>query len=288
MIKHQPLRFLSPLFCLTIASLFYSSISVAESPLKHVVSAGANITEIVIALGAEKQLVAVDSTSDLPPRLKLPVVGYHRQLSAEALLALGLDGLIGSDEMGPESSLLQLQQAGIAVHRLNSEATIAGLEQRIVQLAELLGHPQQGQQLQAKLKQQISHLKQQAKTARQLNSLFFISHDGKKLMAAGDHTAANSIIELAGAVNLAKPHINSYKPLSNEAILALQPELLLFSQRSLDALGGPQGVIDSFPVLAATPAGQQLAIYAIDGHALIGGLGLASLEQATRLSQRLQ
>ena len=95
-------------------------------------------------------------------------------------------------------------------------------------------------------------------------------------------------MELAGAVNLAKPHLNSYKPLSDEAILSMQPELLLFSQRSLDKLGGVQGVLSSFPVLAATPAGKTKAIYAIDGHALIGGLGLASIDEAVRLSQRLQ
>ncbi|MDO6762833.1 hemin ABC transporter substrate-binding protein [Agarivorans sp. 1_MG-2023] len=262
--------------------------SVQAEPLQRVVSAGANITEIIVALNAQQQLIAVDSTSELPGDMALPVVGYHRRLSAEGLLALSPDSIIGSDEMGPDSSIAQLQQAGIAVHKLNSQSTIESLQLRIKQLAELMGHPQQGEDLQAQLNSQLNQLEQQAQTAKAANTLFFLSHDAKKLVAAGSETTANSIMELAGAVNLAKPHINSYKPLSDEAILSMQPELLLFSQRSLEMLGGVDGVLSSFPVLAATPAGKNKAIFAIDGHALVGGLGLASIDEAVRLTQRLQ
>jgi iron complex transport system substrate-binding protein len=265
-----------------------ASFNLQAEPLKRVVSAGANITEIIIALDAEQQIIAVDSTSQLPSDLSLPVVGYHRQLSAEGLLALAPDAIIGSDEMGPDSSLNQLQQAGVQIHRLNSQSTVASLEQRIDALAKLLGHQSQAMALQQKLSQQLSELEKYSQSAKPINSLFFISHDAKKLLTAGSDTTANSIMELAGAVNLAKPHLNSYKPLSDEAILSMQPELLLFSQRSLDKLGGVSGVLNSFPVLAATPAGKTKAIYAIDGHALIGGLGLASIDEAVRLSQRLQ
>ncbi|WP_221074538.1 heme/hemin ABC transporter substrate-binding protein [Agarivorans aestuarii] len=281
-------RHLSPLFSACLGLSLIASTALQAEPLKRVVSAGANITEIIIALDAEQQIVAVDSTSQLPSNLSLPVVGYHRQLSAEGLLALAPDAVIGSDEMGPDSSLNQLQQAGVQIHRLNSQSTVASLEQRIDALATLLGHPAKATELHQKLKQQLTQLDEYSQSAKPMNTLFFMSHDAKKLLTAGSDTTANSIMELAGAVNLAKPHLNSYKPLSDEAILSMQPELLLFSQRSLDKLGGVQGVLSSFPVLAATPAGKTKAIYAIDGHALIGGLGLASIDEAVRLSQRLQ
>ncbi|MGY5452354.1 heme/hemin ABC transporter substrate-binding protein [Agarivorans sp. MS3-6] len=279
---------LSPLGSAMVGFALLFSSTLDAKPLSRVISAGANITEIIIALDAQQQLVAVDSTSQLPNGSALPVVGYHRQLSAEGLLALNPDAVIGSEDIGPDSSIAQLEQAGIAVHKLNSQSSIASLKQRIDQLANLMGHPQQGQALQVNLAEQLTQLEHQAASAKAVKTLFFISHDAKKMLAAGDQTTANSIIELAGAVNLAKPHINSYKPLSEEAILSLQPELLLFSQRSLDKLGGIAGVLKSFPVLAATPAGKSKAIYAIDGHALIGGLGLASIDEAVRLTQRLQ
>ncbi len=242
-------RHLSPLFSACLGLSLIASTALQAEPLKRVVSAGANITEIIIALDAEQQIVAVDSTSQLPSNLSLPVVGYHRQLSAEGLLALAPDAVIGSDEMGPDSSLNQLQQAGVQIHRLNSQSTVASLEQRIDALAKLLGHPAKATELHQKLKQQLTQLDEYSQSAKPMNTLFFMSHDAKKLLTAGSDTTANSIMELAGAVNLAKPHLNSYKPLSDEAILSMQPELLLLSQRSLDKLGGVQGVLSSFPVL---------------------------------------
>jgi len=279
---------LYPTLCTSLLSLSLVFTSSSYAAHQRIVSAGANITEILLALDAQQQLIAVDSTSELPSNLSLPVVGYHRQLSAEGLLALAPDAVIGSEEMGPSSSLNQLQQAGVAIHTLNSGSSIASLIQRIDELASLTGHTQQAEQLQAQLQQKLQQLALRSQSAKPVKTLFFMSHDGKKLVSAGKNTTADKIINLAGAVNLAEPHISSYKPLSNEAIISLQPELLLFSQRSINQLGGIDGVLKQFPILAATPAGKNKAIYAIDGHALIGGLGLASIDQALQLSERLQ
>ncbi len=271
---------------LSLSLVMFASSSNAST--QRIVSAGANITEILLALDAQQQLIAVDSTSQVPSQLKLPVVGYHRQLSAEGLLTLNPDAVIGSEEMGPASSLNQLQQAGVDIHQLNSGSSVASLVQRIDELAALTGHTQQAKQLQTQLQLKLQQLARRSQTAKPINTLFFMSHDGKKLVSAGKDTTADKIINLAGAVNLAQPYINSYKPLSNEAIISLQPEMLLFSQRSLSQLGGIDGILKQFPILAATPAGKNKAIYAIDGHALIGGLGLASIDQALQLSERLQ
>ena len=50
----------------------------------QVVALGGDVTEIVYALGAQDELVARDTTSTWPPQaLKLPDVGYLRQLNAE-------------------------------------------------------------------------------------------------------------------------------------------------------------------------------------------------------------
>ncbi|GAL17884.1 periplasmic hemin-binding protein [Vibrio maritimus] len=40
-------------------------------------------------------------------------------------------------------------------------------------------------------------------------------------------------------------------------------------------------------MLSATPAGQNNAIVTIDGHALVGGLGLKSLDEAKRINALL-
>ncbi|GAL28065.1 periplasmic hemin-binding protein [Vibrio variabilis] len=58
------------------------STAIAEGTEK-IVSAGASVTELIYALGAQSQLVGVDVTSVTPKESPLPKVGYHRALSAE-------------------------------------------------------------------------------------------------------------------------------------------------------------------------------------------------------------
>ncbi|MDD1829549.1 ABC transporter substrate-binding protein, partial [Photobacterium sp. ZSDE20] len=70
----------------------------------RIISAGSAVTELVLALGAEEQLVGIDVTSRFPQSDNLPKIGYHRNLSAEGLLALEPTTLIGSDEMGPDNA----------------------------------------------------------------------------------------------------------------------------------------------------------------------------------------
>ncbi len=56
---------------------------------ERIVSLGGDVTEVVYALDAQRQLVAKDSTSTWPAAAQsLPDVGYIRQLNAEGILSL--------------------------------------------------------------------------------------------------------------------------------------------------------------------------------------------------------
>ncbi len=95
----------------------------AEQPMR-VISTDAGITELMFALGLDKQLVAVDVTSQLPPDYpKLANIGYHRTLSAEGLLSLNPTIVIGSEHTGPENVLMALKQAKVQFVSLNSAKT---------------------------------------------------------------------------------------------------------------------------------------------------------------------
>ncbi len=72
-----------------------------------------------------------------------------------------------------------------------------------------------------------------------------------------------------------------------ESMIEMQPDMVLVSGRSLEKLGGADAVLNAVPMLAATPAGQNKNIVAIDGHALVGGLGLKSLQEAQRIQTLL-
>ncbi|ASU22364.1 hemin ABC transporter substrate-binding protein [Vibrio qinghaiensis] len=255
---------------------------------ERIISAGSAVTEILVALGAQNKLVAVDVTSEIPNDLALPKIGYHRQLSAEGLLALAPTQLIGSSEMGPESTLQQLKGAGVNVEVVNDESTPHGLLARIDQIATLADAKPQAKALKQQVQSTIAaltHHQSTHKTPKKV--LFLLIHEGRAANVAGSDTTPNSIIELAGAVNPAAEQVTSYKPLSMEAIIEMQPDVILVSGRSYEKLGGADAILQSIPTLVATPAGINKQIITIDGHALVGGLGLKSLAEAQRLNALL-
>ncbi|EGQ8021703.1 heme/hemin ABC transporter substrate-binding protein [Vibrio vulnificus] len=258
-----------------------------QAAQERIISAGSAVTELILALHAEQSLVAVDVTSQLPEGQPLPKIGYHRRLSAEGLLALSPTKLIGSDEMGPAPVLQQLKSTGVDIEVVNTQANVDGLKARIDQIAAILNKPQEAQQLKSQVDQQVQSLKANQPTVQKKKVLFLLIHEGRAANVAGTDTTPDAIIRLAGAINPAADKITAYKPLSSESMVEMQPDVILVSGRSFEKLGGPDAIIKMMPLLAATPAGQNKQIMAIDGAALVGGLGLKSLAEAKRLNQLL-
>ncbi|EKO3412368.1 ABC transporter substrate-binding protein [Vibrio fluvialis] len=271
-----------------LAATAFTAFSSSTLAAERIISAGSSVTELILALGAEQQLVGIDVTSVAPPSLALPKVGYHRQLSAEGLLALEPTQLLGSNEMGPETTLNQLKSAGVDVEVINSDSTPQGLLQRIDQIASLT----HSEAAAGPLKQQVNDALK-ALQAHQPNAstrkkvLFLLIHEGRAANVAGSDTVPDAMITLAGGVNPAATQLTSYKPLSMEAMVEMQPDVILVSGRSYDKMGGADAILAAMPMLAATPAGQSKQIITVDGHALVGGLGLKSLAEAQRLQALL-
>src|SRR4051812_29475785 len=68
----------------------------------RIVSIGGSTTEILYALGLERQIVAVDSSSFYPPQAlrEKADVGYMRQLSPEGVLGLNPSLIIATEGTG--------------------------------------------------------------------------------------------------------------------------------------------------------------------------------------------
>ncbi|WP_390520318.1 hemin ABC transporter substrate-binding protein [Vibrio fortis] len=266
----------------------HSAIAADDAHQQRIISAGSAVTELVLALGAEDQLVAIDVTSRFPQSDKLPKIGYHRNLSAEGLIALQPTTLIGSDEMGPDTAISQLKSAGVDVEIVNTEASVEGLLKRIDQIAEITHTEENSKAVKESVNKKIAALEaNQVPQNEAKKVLFLLLHEGRPANVAGSETSPNAIIELAGGINPAAESLTSYKPLSMESMVEMQPDVILVSGRSYQKMGGADAILKSLPMLAATPAGVNKQIITVNGSALVGGLGLASLAEAKRLNARI-
>ena len=271
-------------FC---AGLMISHVSLAGELPQRWVSAGGALSEWVSVLGAESKLVGVDTTSQHPESLKsLPSIGYQRQLSAEGVLSLKPDVLIGTDEIGPPPVLAQIRNAGVPVEMFSAEADLESLQGTLTHLGRLLGDEAQAAQLFKDYQQQLVEHQQQVKQAQANHSspgvLLLLGHAGGKPLIAGKDTAADWLLTQAGGHNLATH--TGYKPFSVEALAGLDPEVLVFADRSLTGEQARKALMKQNPILASFRAVKEGRIYELDPTLLVGGLGPrlpASLKQLT-------
>lgn len=269
-----------------LLTLVLLSTASQAAPQMRLLSAGSSMTELVLALDAQSLLVAVDSTSELPKDCELPRLGYHRQLSAEGILSTQPSLVIGSDKMGPDRALELVRQAGITVETLPEAQSVAQLQDNIMRLGELLAKESQSKLLQVSVNQRAHSLaKRQQQIVSPKKMIFLLLGDGNTVQIAGRDTLANSMIQVAGGTNPAVDQVEGYKPVAMEAIVAMAPEVILISRRSLTPDNPMTQLFKQFPLLRHTPAAQQEAIVPINGKALIGGFGLSTLAEAERLHQ---
>ncbi|MDD0972530.1 heme/hemin ABC transporter substrate-binding protein [Pseudomonas fontis] len=262
---------------LACTGLLLSQLASASEPLpQRWVSAGGAFTEWVVALGGESKLVGVDSTSQYPRSLqKLPGVGYQRALAAEGILTLKPDILLGSNEMGPPPVIEQLKAAGVRIEMLSATADMPTLQHNLNQLGQLLGKPAEAQHLMDSYSQRLKNQANLVSQAQQHNAapraLLLLSHSGGNLQVAGKDTLAAWMIQQAGGNSLVE-HLG-YKPVSNEALLALDPQVIIFAGGRLQGDEARAALLTQNPVLGQTSAGRDGRIVVIDPTLLVGGLG---------------
>ena len=258
------------------ASLVLSSQALAAELPQRWVSAGGALSEWICALGGEARLVGVDTTSQHPASLKsLPSVGYQRQLSAEGVLSLRPDVLVGTEEMGPPPVLAQIRKAGVRVELFSSKAELAAVDSNLKQLGQLLGAEPQATALTAGYHQQLQTLQAKVQQAQAQHKapgvLLLVGHAGAKPLIAGQGTAGDWLLGQAGGRNLAEHQ--GYKQFSNEALAALDPDVIVFSDRALADEQALQALLKENPALAASRAVGGQRLVSLDPTLLVGGLG---------------
>lgn len=254
-----------------------AAVSDAGKPVvkaRRIVSVGGALTEIVYALGAQGELVGVDTTSLYPVvAQQLPQVGYARTLSAEGVLSLAPTQLIATEEAGPQAVLRQVRDAGVPVAVLNANNQFEGLLERVKQVGQITGRADPAARLAQALQQQWDGAlgKVRERQHAPVRVLFILAHAPNQVMVGGRETGADAMLAYAGAVNVmgGSASFAGYKPLTPEAVIAARPDIVLVTDQGLKASGGVDGIL-KLPGLAQTPAGRKHRIVSLEAMLLLG------------------
>ena len=183
------------------------------------------MSEILCGLGLQAYLIGVDVTSTYPASLaKLPKVGHNRNISAEGVLALQPTLVLTTGQAGTKPAVLeQLKAAGVKVVSFPQQFSIAGARSLIQEVANACLVGPKARPLLQQLNADLAQVKQAAGRPR---VLFIYARGTGTMMVSGRGTQVAKMIELAGGIN-ATSEFEDYKPLTAEALIAANPDVIL-------------------------------------------------------------
>ena len=241
---------------------------VIDNP-SRIVSIGGAVTEILYALGFEDRIAGVDATSLYPPAAReKPDVGYMRQLSPEGVLGLHPSLVLAVQGSGPKETMDVLEAAKVPLVLVPETFSEAGMIEKIRLVGHAMGADPRAACLAAVVEGDLAQLRTlRAKVTKPVRVMFVMSLVGGRAMAAGHKTAADEIIQLAGAVNAIDGY-DGYKPINDEAIVAAKPDVVLSIERGKDSLNAD--AIFAHPAFALTPVAANKAFISMEGLYLLG------------------
>ncbi|MBL7891082.1 MAG: ABC transporter substrate-binding protein [Bacteroidia bacterium] len=239
---------------------------------ERVVCISKQYSEIIYALNAQEDIVAVDISSTYPPEIKkLPTVGYHRALSIEAILAMKPTLILQDDNIGPEHVVKQLTDLKIPMKNFGKyQGNISGTDSLIREIGSYFHKEARADSLCMKLDTEMKTAIESAKQYKDTTKVLVI-HFGQAsniyLVMTKKSTAAKMIGWAGG--KMAVEDEKGMKQISPEIVAKSDPDVILLTDFGYDRLGGSPEKIKELPGVASTKAYKNRRIYRIEEHDLV-------------------
>ncbi len=272
----QKIPFYISAFLLSFCTFFLgcsdnsANVSAGSEDEKRIVTVGGSVTETAYALGVEKEIVGTDTSSIYPEKAtKLPQVGYQRQLSSEGVLSLKPTLVLASSLTGIPTAVEQIKNAGVKWETIPQKNSVEGTKNQIKQIAKALSKEEKGEELLKTLENDLNEAKKCSESFETKPKVLFIHARGAAVVnVGGAKTAGDEMIRLAGGENVIT-EFEQYKPLTAETIVSVSPEYILIPERSLQSIGGKDGLL-KMPGITQTLAGKNEKIVSMDDLMLLG------------------
>ncbi|MFC4223830.1 heme/hemin ABC transporter substrate-binding protein [Lysinibacter cavernae] len=227
------------------------------------------IGETVFALGYGDSVVGRDATMTFDEAKDLPIVtGSSHSINAESVLALEPTLVITDGTVGPLAVVRQIADTGIPVVFVDRNPSISGAIEKASQIGAALGDAEAGKALSTMLSDEIDDTVEQIKAIapkdpadRVRIAFLYLRGSSNIYYLFGEGSGADDLITALDGRDVAS-EIGwvGERPMTDEALIEANPDLLLVMTKGLDSVGGPEGLIDSLEAVALTNAGKNLNI----------------------------
>ncbi|UCC98915.1 MAG: ABC transporter substrate-binding protein [Phycisphaerales bacterium] len=236
----------------------------------RIVSMAPSLTEILFALGLDKEIVGVTEYSDYPPAvMNKPKVGSFWQPNIESVVAARPDLVLTVTTTGFDQQkrlAMRLTRIGYNCATLKIE-TMAELFEGIRKIGEATGRSQQADELVSSIKEKLKKLSALVGTEEKVRVLWVVQRE--PLRVAGRDTFVNELIELAGGENAVGPTLHKYPPIGAEQVIASKTQVIIEPDMGQhDLIAQQQSAIRYWTRFENLPAATDKRIYVIPGGAV--------------------
>lgn len=223
------------------------------------------LARTVFELGLGESVVGRDISAQFDEAAQLPLVTQNgHDLAAEAILDLDPTVILTDTSLGPWNVVLQMRDIGIPVVVLDSHRGLDNIDTLTTDVAAALGVPAAGRALAERTSDEVSVVRgaidevaPTAETDRLRTIFLYVRGQSGVYYLFGEDSGAEGLIDALGLYDVAAEiDWSGMKPVTDEAIIAAQPELVLMMSGGLESVDGVAGLLDRLPALANTPAGE--------------------------------
>ena len=252
--------------CLVLASSFVAT----QSRPQRIISLVPALTEMLYAIGAGPQVVAVSSYDEYPTEVKaLPRVGALIDPDTERIIALKPDLVI---TYGSQVDLqAQMKRAAIP----SFDYRHGGLSHILVTMKELgvrTGHVAEADQAVAAIESRLAAVRANVAGKRRPRILLVFSREPRTLRniyVSGGRGFLHEMLVIAGGENVFSDIDKESVQVSTETILARAPEVILELRPKEIPAGQPmRDELASWSRLASVPAVRNKQLLFLSGHAV--------------------
>lgn len=252
-----------------VVLIFVSLVSAFTQP-RRIISLVPAVTEMLFAIGAGPQVVAVSSYDEDPAEVRsLPRVGALIDPDVERIFALKPSLVV---TYGSQDDLKQqLARATIPVFDYR-HAGLADITSTLRRLGEATGHPESAERTAATIERQIDAIRAETRSRPRPRTLLVFGRERgtlRNIYVSGGRGFLHDMLDAAGGVNVFADIPREAVQASTELILTRAPEVIL-EVRSADIMTADEAAQEAraWAPLASVPAVRQRRVIVLTGRGL--------------------
>lgn len=227
-------------------------ISICAEVSHRVISLAPNITEILFAIGAGKNMVGTSTFSNFPEKAKtIPIVATYNHVDLERIVAQRSDLVIAWKVGNPTAEIDQLKKIGIKVYEASFQ-NILDIAKEALRFGQLLGLQKSAQRFTRVFIENYYSMQKKYQNKKTITVFYQLSLH--PLMTLNNQSPVGQVIQLCGGKNIFGQMTTVAPIVDIESVLIRNPDVILIGVGGVAFIKDKNNILQfwkQFPELSA-------------------------------------